>query len=371
MVGRELYLDCAASTPVFPEVAESVKKAMLSVYGNASSPHRKGEEAFGEIKRAREVFARELGCKPWEIVFTSGATESNNLAIWGGVLGGIRSTGRKKILISAIEHSSVFGSAKALGRGGYTVIEIPVDSHGAIDIAVFERMLDSSVALVSIIHGSNELGVVQDLREIGVLCRRRGALFHTDASQSFGKKRITVRELGVDLLSASAHKLGGPKGVGLLYVREGIGLKPLVYGGGQEKGIRSGTENVPGIVGFVKALELGKQQPWKKVKASRDFFALTLGKLGGTVFEGRRMLPGIVRITLPGLDAPRVVLALSEKGIYCSTGSACDSKRDDSRALRAVGFSAEAIKGSLRFSISQPLSLKEIKRVIAALKELL
>ncbi|MEK6811311.1 MAG: cysteine desulfurase family protein, partial [Nanoarchaeota archaeon] len=237
---KEIYFDAAATTRVYPEVVKAMNGVMLDEYGNASSAHALGDRASKLIINSRANIARALGARTHEIYFTSGTTESNN---W--VFSGLAHTnsGKKKILISSIEHPSIRETAELFKGWGYNIVEIPVNSEGFVDLNFIEKNIDSETLFVSVIHGNNIFGTIQNLKKIGAICKRNGVLFHTDAAQSFGKIKILVHDWNIDLLSASAHKISGPKGVGLLYVREGIKFSPLIYGGGQERGLRSGTEN--------------------------------------------------------------------------------------------------------------------------------
>ena len=365
-MSKIIYLDNAATTPLYKEVAKEMEKFFFKEYGNPSSMHEMGEEARKAIDDARAKIAKEIGAKPWEIIFTSGATESNNLALFGVVRA---HKNRKKIVISAIEHPSVREVCEALRIDGYEIVEISVDSRGFVNLEKLEDEIDSS-SIVSIIHGNNEIGVLQDLRKIGEVCKKKGALLHSDAVQSFGKEKINVHEIGIDLLSASAHKIGGPKGIGFLYAREGIALKPIIYGGGQERGLRVGTENVPGIVGFAKALEVTKKADWKKVEKLRDYFIERLEKISGKINGPReKRLIGNVHVSFSGLDAEEAVIKLSQKGVMCSTGSACESKKKkEKKVLKAIGLNENEIRGSLRFSFGENNTKEEIDYTIKQIK---
>ena len=275
-----IYLDNASTTQVRKEVVEVMNKVMLEDYGNPSSSHRLGEEAMKKINEVRGKIANEIGAKANEIIFTSGATEANNLVL-NGVCG--MENSRKNIFISAIEHSSVYECAMNLKSRGYNIVEIPVNVDGIIDIDFMEKNIDENTLLVSVIHGNNEIGVLQDLNSIGKICKKNGTLFHSDCVQSFGKEKIRVRYWNLDFISASGHKIGASKGIGFLYVKEGLKLKPLFVGGGQEAGRRAGTENSPGIVGFGKALEIVKKEKWEDVRKIRDYFVKELIKLGGRI----------------------------------------------------------------------------------------
>ncbi|MDP1696054.1 MAG: cysteine desulfurase family protein [archaeon] len=364
-----IYMDNAATTPVYREVAEEIEKFYLEDYGNPSSTHEMGERARKAIDNARVVIAREIGAKVEEIIFTSGATEANNLAFFGLARANKE---KKKIVISSIEHSSIFEICKALKREGYEIVEIPVNEEGFIDLKELEKNIDKNTLFVSIIHANNEIGVLQDLRKIGEICKKKGALFHTDAVQSFGKEKINVKEMGISLLSVCGHKIGGMKGIGFLYVENGIEIEPMIYGGGQEKGLRGGTENVPAIAGFAKALEITKKIDDNKIRKIRDYFMIELEEIGGKINGSReKRIAGNVHVSFLGLDADEAVIKLSQKGIMCSTGSACESKRkNNKKVLKAIGLNEKEIAGSLRFSFGENIRRKEVDFVINELGEI-
>ncbi len=361
-----IYLDNGATTKVYSEVINEMNKYNIQHYGNPSSPHIMGEFALKKINEARKKIAFEIGAKVHEIIFTSGGTEANNLALFG-ILNSYRR--KNKIIISSIEHSSIYEPGILLKDKFYEIAEIKVDDNGIIDINFLEKEIDSKTLIVSIIHANNEIGTIQDLRKIGALCKKRGFLFHTDAVQSFAKERINVREMDIDLLSASAHKIGGPKGVGFLYVRDGIKIKPIIIGGGQEAGRRAGTENVAGIIGFAKALEIAKKIDKEKLKKLRDYFIEELEKIGGKIngsLENR--IYNNINVYFYGKDAEKIVLYLSEKGIMCSTKSACLSKQKaENRVLRAIGLGKKEIDGSLRFVLNEFITKKDIDLVLMEL----
>lgn len=358
-----IYLDNNSTTAVNPGVVKAMGKVG---YGNPSSSHDLGEEALKSMNDAGDVLAREIGCKAWELVFTSGATEANNLAVFGVA----RSGKKKKIIISAIEHASVYEPCMALKKEGFQIVEIRVGKNGILDMEKLEKEIDSKTGLVSIIHGHNEIGVLQDIGKIGKICKRKGVLFHTDAVQSFGKEKIDVRKMGIDLLSASAHKIGGPKGSGFLYVKEGIKLKPLIYGGGQERGLRGGTENVSGIVGFAEALKEIKKVNWDKVSRVRDYLISGLEKIGGKINGSvDRRLAGNVNVSFPGKNSEMLVISLSQKGIMCSARSACSEKdKKENRILKALGISEKDRKGTLRFGLNEKIGKREIDIILKHLE---
>src|SRR3989338_6752269 len=241
-----IYLDNAATMPCYKEVVKAMNEFHIEQYGNPSSEHAMGEKTRNAIQEAKKIISKEINCKPWEIIFTSGATEANNFALRGIALA---HPDKKKIIISAIEHSSIYEECNYLKTKGYEICEVPVDKYGFMNLIYLKEQIDSNTLIVSIMHANNEIGVLQDIDAIGKICVAKNVLFHTDAVQSFTKEKIDVHLMKIDLLSASAHKIGGPKGIGFLYVKDGIEIKPLIVGGGQEAGKRAGTENVPAIVG--------------------------------------------------------------------------------------------------------------------------
>ncbi len=365
---KEIYLDNAATTPVYKEVVNEMNKFLSEEYGNPSSVHTLGHEAMKSMNSARARFAREIGAKIHEIIFTSCATESNNIAL--RALAQTKSHNKNKIIISTIEHPSIEEVAKYLeAEKGYEIIRIPVDGKGIIDLKVLKREIDEKTLLVSIMHVNNIIGSIQPLREIGKICKSNKVLFHTDAVQSFGKLDINVRNMNIDLLSASAHKIGGPKGLGLLYVKEGVKLIPWLFGGGQEGGLRSGTENVASIVGFAKALEVIRKVNKKEVRGVRDILSSELQKVGGTINSPEEGIYNLINVTLP-VNAERLVYFLSKKGIYVSAGSACESKRQkEDRVLDAIGMNKEQINGSIRISLNENITKKEVFEICKVIKE--
>jgi len=363
---KKIYLDSAATTKVSESVIKEMGKIYSEIYGNPSSLHEFGERAQKEMNKAREEISKYLECKAWEIVFTSGATESNNLAIKGLTEA---SPSKKKIIVSPIEHPSIVEVCNYLKKKGYEIVEIGVNKEGKIDPARLEKELDKdtkNILLVSVMHANNEIGVIQDISVIGSLCRNRNIPFHTDAVQSFGKLDIDVKKMNVSLLSASAHKFGGPKGVGLLYVNEGVRLGPIIHGGGQEKDLRSGTENVPGIIGFAKSLGAIRKVNKKNIEKLRDRLISGLEKIGGKINGSKKdRLYNNVHVSFPDAEGESMVLFLSQKGIMCSTGSACSTKKQaESKTLRALGLNSKEIAGSLRFTLSEDITEGDIDRVV-------
>ncbi|MBI3334284.1 cysteine desulfurase [Candidatus Pacearchaeota archaeon] len=363
-----IYLDNASTTQVYPEVAEVMNEVMLKEYGNPSSPHAFGEEALKLVVKAKTALSSELNAKPSEIIFTSGASEANNLALFGLAEAYPQ---KKKIIVSALEHASIYEPCMVLKKQGYDIIEIPIDCEGLLDMKRLGEEIDEQVLVVSVIHGHNEIGVLQNIEAIARLCKQKDVFFHTDAVQSFGKTKIDVR-WGVDLLSASAHKIHGPKGIGFLYVRPGIKIEPLLYGGGQERVVRGGTENVPGIVGFARALELMKKRNiGNKIIKMRDFFMQELEKLGGKINGSRKQrLYNHIHVSFLGIEAEQLVIALSEEGVMCSARSACLTKqKSENRILKALGLSNKQIQGSIRFVLSEYTTIQELSSVVKVLRK--
>ncbi len=367
-----IYLDNASTTKVYPEVVDVIEKYMVDEYGNPGSINQLGENAFNAVNECRKKIAFELGCKASEIIFTSSATESNNIALLGFVNAN-NDKKRNKIIISKIEHSSVYESAMELRNRGYVVKKIGVDVGGLLDINELEREVDEKTLIVSIVHGNNEIGVLQDINKIGKICKKKGVVFHTDCAQSFGKEKIMVKDLHVDMLSASGHKIHGPKGVGLLFIREGIKINPLMFGGNQERKIRPVTDNVSGIIGFTKAIEVIKKVDKNKIIKLRDYFMNELEKIGGRINGSRdKRLYNNINVSFVGMDADFLVIKLSLKNIMCSSRSACLSKQiGENRVLEAIGLDKKEARGSLRFVLSEFNTKNEIDYVIKILSKCL
>ncbi len=309
---KKLYFDNSATTPVRKEVISEMSKVMLLDYGNPSSAHAVGDIASNLLLNSRVKIARAIGAKVQEIYFTSGTTESNNLVIQGLAKANPE---KKKIIISSIEHPSIRETCLYLESIGYKIIEIPVSKSGFIDLNFLEKNIDKNTLLVSVIHANNIFGTIQNLKKIGDICKSEKVFFHTDCAQSFGKMKILVHDWNIDLLSASAHKISGSKGVGLLYVREGVKFSPLFYGGGQEKGLRSGTEDVVGIAGFAKAIELSLKNDWTRVSNIRDYLISKLDGLGGKIVgtSGHERLANNIFVSFTGVNGEDLMYKLSNK----------------------------------------------------------
>jgi cysteine desulfurase len=368
-----IYLDNAATTPALPAVAAAVNRMLLQDYGNPSSLHNKGLTAEKQVKRTRRLLATILGGTENEIYFTSGGTEANNLAI----LGATRRRRGRHVITTAIEHAAVLAPYKYLEQEGWQVTILPVDHQGHVSAQQVADALRDDTALVSVMMVNNEVGTVQPLREIAaaVKARNKQCLLHTDAIQALGKIELDPEAWGIDLLSVSAHKIHGPKGVGALWLRSGIQVEPLVYGGGQERGLRSGTENVPGIVGFGAALEhLSDQQSQliaHVIQLREAFISLIQGHLPEAVINSplTAAAPHICSIALPGLRGEVLVHALAQAGVYVSSGAACSSHHPQQRShvLQAMGLEPEVIEGTLRFGLSYLNTMSEIEQAVDTL----
>ncbi|MEM1994904.1 MAG: cysteine desulfurase family protein [Nitrososphaerales archaeon] len=358
-----IYLDNAETTAVDPEVAEIVLHYMVEKFGlpGGEFGHSLQEEATEAVEKAREVIAWKVGAEPSEIIFTSGATESNNLALKGVVQHPLYK--RKKVLTSAIEHKSVLDTALNLRRLGYQVEVLPVDSEGFVKVSNLLSSL-SGAGLVSIQHANQEIGTLQDIKVIGELCRERGVLFHTDAAQSFTKEEINVKALNIDLMSITSHLIHGPKGVGALYVREGIELQPLIEGDGRERGLRAGSQNVPAIVGFAEAVKRAKQEDAERMRKLRDRLINNLlqiedSKLNGAT--GERRVCHNVNVTFKYVEGEALLLQAEMHGLVCNTGSACYSQRlEPSHVITAIGGTHEDAHGSMRLSLSKMTTQQEV-----------
>ncbi|MBB5354638.1 cysteine desulfurase [Anoxybacillus mongoliensis] len=362
------YLDHAATSPVHPQVVEAMIPYMTTYFGNPSSIHSFGRESRRALDEARETIAKTVGAKANEIIFTSGGTEADNLAIIGVAMAN-REKGRH-IITTSVEHHAVLNTCKYLQKQGFDVTYLPVDEHGMISVEQVKSALRDDTIIVSIMFGNNETGVLQPIHDIGQLLRDHDAYFHTDAVQAYGLVPIDVHELGIDLLSVSSHKVNGPKGVGFLYVREGVRLMPHIYGGEQERKRRAGTENVPGIVGFQKAAELAQQTMSEKRALYEQFQHIML-----TTFEREGIdyavnghetnrLPHVLNVAFFGTNVEALLVNLDLAGIAASSGSACTAGSiDPSHVLVAMyGNDSERIRSSVRFSFGYGNTLEQIER---------
>jgi cysteine desulfurase len=374
---RRIYLDHAATTPLDPEVLEAMLPYLREDFGNPSSLHSFGQRARGAIDEARAKVASLIGARDAEIVFTGSGTEADNMAIVGATLAGAaREDGneRKDLVTSAIEHHAVLRSTKWLMRPEHNVSLARVDDAGRIDLEDLESLIDHATALVSIMFANNETGVIQPIPEVVRIARAKGALVHTDAVQGLGKVPIDVKRLDVDLLTASAHKIHGPKGTGALYVRSGTRMTALIRGGSQERNRRAGTENVAGIVGFGRAAELAQSrlaEDAKRVRDLRNCLEIALIEAGnGTVFrngpaEGR--ICSTTSLSFERVSGEDLLIALDLAGFAVSTGAACAAgSPEPSHVLKAMGLSRDRVNGSIRFSLGRGTTQEEIDLAVEA-----
>lgn len=375
----EVYLDNSATTRVFPEVAELMTKIMCEDYGNPSSLHMKGVQAENYLRYAKETFARLLKVSEKEIFFTSGGTESDNMALMGCAFANHRRG--KHIITTQIEHPAVLRTCAYLETLGYRVTYLPVDACGQISLEALQRAMTPDTILVSVMHTNNEIGSLQPIAEAGALIKRMNpsTLFHVDAVQGFGKAKLFPRKMGIDLLSASGHKIHGPKGVGLLYIGERVKIQPIIYGGGQQMNLRSGTDNVPGIAGMAKAAELlyrSLEEDLERLYQCKKYFMDGVRRLEGVKING--LLPGqpdgggtaphIVSVSVSGVRSEVLLHALEEEGIYVSAGSACSAhKPQPSATLKAIGVERGLLESTVRFSFSVDTTLEELDYTLRAM----
>lgn len=373
----EIYLDNAATTWVYPEVAGTVQNIMCSDYGNPSSMHKKGAEAERIVKESSKKIASLLKAKEKEIYFTSGGTESNNWA-----LAGVAEANRRKgnrIITSKIEHASVSAPLKHLEELGYEIVTIGTDKNGIVDLKELESCVNGDTILVSIMMVNNEIGSLQPVKEISRIVKsiNPGTVFHTDAIQAFGKFKINPKQMGIDALSASGHKIHAPKGTGFLYVSEKTRIAPYIYGGGQQSGMRSGTDNVPGIAALAQAAEMiysSFDENVSRMYRLRERMINDLSKIEGVVInspENALSAPHIVNASFEGIRSEVMLHALEEKGIYVSAGSACSShKRAASATLSAIGCDRGRLESAIRFSFCETTSSNDIDETIRAIREI-
>ena len=372
---RRIYLDYAATTPMDPEVLKAMLPYFTDRFGNPSSIHSFGQEAKAAVEKAREEIASFLGAKQDEIIFTSGGSESDNFAI-KGVAYANKHKGNH-IITSSIEHHAVIKSCEFLEKMGFEVTYLPVSKDGLVDPEDVKKAITDKTILISIMHASNEIGTIQPIKEIGKIAREKKIYFHSDAVQTFGHIHINVDELNVDFLSVSAHKLCGPKGIGVLYVRKGTKIVSFIHGGGQERKRRASTENVPAIVGFGKAVEIAKKtmdEEVKKLVILRDkLIKGILEKIDNVYLNGHpaRRLPNNVNVSVESIEGESMLLSLDMEGIAASTGSACTSASlEASHVLLALGLSHELAHGSLRFTLGRYTEKEDINKVLEILPKI-
>ena len=365
---KRIYLDYAATTPTHPEVVNAMLPYFSTAFGNPSSRHSYGQEGRKAVEEARSKVANLIGAQSEEIVFTSGGTEADNFAIKG--IAYLNEPKGNHIITTSIEHHAVIETCKFLEGRGVTVTYLPVDEYGLVDPQDVNKAINDKTILISVMHANNEVGTIEPIAEIGKIAKERKITFHTDAVQTVGHIPVNVDELGVDLLSISAHKLYGPKGIGALYIREGVRLVPFMHGGEQEKEQRAGTENVPGIVGFGKAAELAQREMSEEMKRltclRHKLIVGLLERIEGICLNGHpsERLPNNVNVSIDSADRESMLFDFDSLGICCSTTSACSSLNSQpSHVLLAMGLSEEACN-SLRFTLGRETTEDDIEQVL-------
>ncbi|MFA6118899.1 MAG: cysteine desulfurase NifS [Parachlamydiales bacterium] len=372
---KKIYLDNAATTPTLPEVVEAMNPFFFEKFGNPSSSCSYGREANSAIEEARGLIANFINAKKEEIYFTSGGTESNNFALKGVAFANKQ---KKHIITTATEHHAILEPCKFLESLGYEVTYLPVDKYGLVNLEDLENAITDQTFLISVMHANNEIGTIQPIYEIGKLAKERKILFHTDAVQSFGHLEIDVEKMNIDLLSASSHKLYGPKGVGLIYIRKGTKINSLLHGGDQENKKRASTQNTAGIVGFAKAVEIAKtemaKEALKLTKLREMLIKGILSNIEDTTLNGHPVLrlPNNVNICFEFIEGESILLNLDMMGICSSTGSACNSsKLVSSHVLLAIGISPELAHSSIRFTLGKFTTKEDIEYLIQILPKVI
>jgi cysteine desulfurase len=375
----EVYLDNSATTKCLPEVAALMTHIMCEDYGNPSSMHAKGVESEKYIRHAKEIIAKTLKVQEKEILFTSGGTESDNIALIGSAMANKRAG--RHIITTRIEHPAILQTCAYLEEQGFEVTYLPVDNKGVIRLSDLEKSMRRDTIIVSIMHTNNEIGALEPIEAAGELIKRMNpnTLFHVDAVQGFGKFKIYPKRMNIDLLSVSAHKIHGPKGVGFLYINEKAKVRPIIFGGGQQKGMRSGTENVPGIAGMAMAVEKIYEDFDAKTDylyAIKDHFVKGVSQIEGIKLNGpyndREGAPHVVSVSIQSIRSEVMLHALEEKGIYVSAGSACASNKPAiSATLKAIGVEKQYLDSTLRFSFSLYTTMDEIDYTIGCMQELI
>ena len=367
-----VYADNAATTRIAPQVLDAMLPYLKEEYGNLSTLYKLGREAKIAIEKAREQVAQVIGAKAEEIFFTGSGTEADNMAL-KGVLYGPAGKGKKHLITTKIEHHAILHTAMALEKEGFQVTFLDVDKNGRVDLEELKQAITPDTALVSIMAANNEVGTIQPIEEIGKICREKGVLFHTDAVQAFGHMPLDVNKMNIDLLSLSAHKINGPKGSGALYIRRGLGLRPVIEGGGQERNRRSGTENVAGIVGLGQAAQLAMEtmvEESARLKALAKKLTDGVLQIPETILTGdpENRLPGACSFAISAIEGESLVLYLDMEGICTSTGSACSTgSLDPSHVLMAIGLSHEVSHGSLRVTLGRFNTEEEVDYIIETL----
>ncbi len=373
----EIYLDNSATTAVHPDVVKLMSKIMLEDYGNPSSKHNKGVQAERYLNEAGETLASILKCDKKELLYTSGGTESDNMAFIGTALANKRRGNH--IITTMIEHPAILETTVFLEKNGFEITYLPVDATGRVSLEALKEALKPETILVSIMYANNEVSIVEPIAEAAAMVKEYNPeiIFHTDAVQAFGKYRIIPKRENIDLMSVSAHKLHGPKGVGFLYIKDKTKINPIIFGGGQQKGMRSGTENVPGIAGMALAAKLCYENFDEKIERLyelKENFTDRVLEIPGTVFNGRRGhegTPHVISISFENVRSEVLLHALEDKGIYVSSGSACSSNKPAlSGTLKAIGVKNNLLDSTIRFSLCTENTKEELDEVIIALNEL-
>lgn len=373
MTNKTIYLDNAATTKVRKEVLDAMLPYFMEEYGNPDSIHAMGKPGREAVKVARAAIAHVINAEPDEIYFTSGGSESDNWAIKSAVFG--PHAKGKHVIVSSIEHHAIINTCEYLEKMGIDVTFLPVDRYGLVDPAAVEAAIRPDTAIISVMTANNEIGTIEPIREIGAVARKHNVLFHTDAVQAYGQIDIDVKRDNIDLLSASGHKLGGPKGIGFLYIRKGVRLDPLIHGGEQERGIRGGTTNVPGVVGFGKAAELAeadmKERADREIAMRDHLIDRVLKEIPYSRLNGHptQRLPSNANFSFDFIEGEGMLMSMNMNGICVSTGSACASgSLDPSHVLLAIGLEHQTAHGSLRFSIPADLTMEDIDHAVDVLK---
>ena len=369
---KQIYLDNASTTKVDEKVVDAMLPYFTEKYGNASSQHIAGQEAKRALEESRGTIAKSIGAGREEIIFTGSGTESNNFVLKGLSFAHAK-TGKNHIITTKIEHDCILNSCKWLEERGMKITYLDIDSEGFIDLKELEDSITSKTLVVSIIHGNNEIGTIQDLEAIGKICKRNGVYFHTDACQSYTKVPINVKKYNLDFVTLNAHKIHGPKGIGALYIKKGFKIIPLLHGGGHENGLRSSTENIPGIVGFAKAVKIASNGDVKKMKKMRDYFINEILKIENTQLngsEGDSRLCNNINICFNNIEGEAIGGYLDAYGISSSTGSACSSHTlESSHVLKAIGLTDLQTNTSIRLSISKFTTKEDIDYTLEVLKK--
>lgn len=373
---QKIYLDYAATTPVDARVFAKMKPYLTDLWGNSRSLHQFGKNMAQALENARETIATALDCAPSEIYFTSSATEANNTVLKGVAFS--NEYKGKHIIISQVEHASVYETANYLSQLGFEITRIPVVDYGRVDLQALKDVIRSDTILISVMHVNNETGTIQPIEDIARICKEKGVLFHTDASQSFGKLPLSLHRLPVDFLTASSHKIYGPLGAGLLFVRRGRSLVPLLHGGQHESGVRASTVNIPAVVGFAEAVEIYKQEREEERRKLQAWKEEIIAFLQQHVEKIRINTPPedsvyhILNFSVAGADSELLQMALDQKGIAVSTGSACSSGRvKESRILKACGVPSSFIRGTIRVSLGRFTTQEEVSYFCKTITELI